>query len=48
MKIVILTGSEIRHEYFRKKLASEKQISVLTSYCEGDEKPNNYCICSIY
>lgn len=38
MKIVILTGSEIRHEYFRKKLAINEQISVLASYCEGDEK----------
>lgn len=38
MKIVILTGSETRHVYFRKKLASDKRITVLTSYCESDEK----------
>lgn len=38
MKIVILTGSEIRHEYFRKKIANDKRISVLASYCEGTEK----------
>lgn len=38
MKIVILTGSETRHVYFRKKIASDKRITVLTSYCESDEK----------
>ncbi len=38
MKVIILTGSEIRHEYFRKKLASDVQITVLGSYCEGSEK----------
>jgi phosphoribosylglycinamide formyltransferase-1 len=38
MKIIILTGSEIRHEYFRKNIANDKRISVLASYCEGPEK----------
>lgn len=38
MKIVVLTGSEIRHVYFRKKLASDNRIKVLASYCESDEK----------
>ena len=38
MKIVILTGSETRHVYFRKKIASDKRITVLTSYSENDEK----------
>ena len=38
MKIVILTGSEIRFEYFRKKIANDKPISVLASYCKGTEK----------
>lgn len=38
MKIVILTGSETRHVYFRKKIASHKRITVLASYCESDEK----------
>ena len=38
MKIVILTGSETRHAYFRKKMASDTRIEVLTSYCESDEK----------
>ena len=41
MKVVILTGSEIRHDYFRKKIASDKRINVLASYCEGSEKSLN-------
>lgn len=38
MKVIILTGSEIRHEYFRKKIACDRRIEVLTSFCEGSEK----------
>jgi len=38
MRIIILTGSEIRHEYFRKKIASDPRISVLRSFCEGVEE----------
>jgi len=38
MKVVILTGSETRHEFFRKTIASDKRISVLSTYCEGTEK----------
>ena len=38
MKIVILTGSETRHVYFRKKIAGDNRITVLASYCESDEK----------
>jgi len=38
MKIIILTGGETRHEFFRKKIASDARISVLTTYCEGAEK----------
>ena len=38
MKIIILTGNETRHEFFRKKIASDARISVLTTYCEGAEK----------
>ena len=38
MKVIILTGSEIRHEYFRKKVASDKLISVTASFCEGSER----------
>lgn len=36
-KIVILTGDELRHRFFRKKLANYDGIEVLASYCEGDE-----------
>ena len=36
--IVILTGNELRHQYFRLKLASAKDIFVLATYCESDEK----------
>ena len=38
MRIAILTGSEIRHEYFRRKIASNENISVVGCFCEGDEK----------
>jgi len=38
MKVIILTGSETRHEYFRKRIASDARIKVLASYCEGQEK----------
>jgi hypothetical protein len=33
-KIIIITGNELRHEYFRKKIALEKDIEVVKSYCE--------------
>ena len=36
--IVILTGNEIRHQFFRKILASEKNLNVLSTFCEGNEK----------
>lgn len=32
--IVILTGSDTRHEFFRKKIASAEGIKVLRTYCE--------------
>ena len=35
MKIIILTGSELRHDYFRMKVASDNKIEVLKSYCES-------------
>ena len=38
IRVIILTGSEIRHEYFRKKIACDCRIEVLASFCEGDEK----------
>src|SRR5436190_1877374 len=37
-RIVILTGSELRHTFFRKWIALSKGIEVLSSYCEGREK----------
>jgi phosphoribosylglycinamide formyltransferase 1 len=37
-KIIILTGSELRHDFFRKYLALSDEIEVLASYCEGTEK----------
>ena len=36
-RIIILTGDECRHEYFRKKVALSPDIIVLDSYCEGNE-----------
>lgn len=38
MKIVILTGDEMRHEYFRLSVANDGRFKVLASYCEGVEK----------
>lgn len=37
-RIVILTGSELRHEFFRRYIALSKNIKVINSYCEGSEK----------
>ena len=36
--IIILTGDECRHRYFRKKVALSPSIIVLASYCESNEK----------
>lgn len=33
-RIIIITGSELRHEYFRKYLALSDAYSVVKSYCE--------------
>ena len=38
MKIIILTGNETRHKFFRKKIANGKRFEVLASYCEDVEK----------
>ena len=38
MKIVILTGDELRHQYFRLKVSNDSRIQVIASYCEGAEK----------
>jgi methionyl-tRNA formyltransferase len=37
-RIVILTSSELRHDFFRKALALAPRIEVLRSYREGLEK----------
>jgi len=37
-RIVILTGSELRHTFFRKFMALSPDIEVAQSYCEGLEK----------
>jgi folate-dependent phosphoribosylglycinamide formyltransferase PurN len=37
-KIIILTGDECRHTYFRKKLAVDTRFVTLASFCEGLEK----------
>lgn len=37
-RIVILTGSELRHTFMRKFLALSEDIQVIQSYCEGLEK----------
>jgi len=38
MKIILLTGSETRHEYFRKALGNDGRFQVLASYSEGTEQ----------
>ncbi len=37
-RIIILTGSEMRHDFFRKFMALQPRLTVLRSYCEGREK----------
>ncbi|WP_108814267.1 formyltransferase family protein [Loktanella sp. Alg231-35] len=37
-RVVILTGSELRHQYFRHILALDPRLDVVASYCEGNEK----------
>lgn len=43
-KIVILTGSELRHTFFRTYLAAVPGIQVINTYCEGLEKSLNNII----
>jgi len=38
MKIIILTGNQLRHTYFRKRLALNPNIEVLATYCESNNK----------
>lgn len=37
-RIVIITGNELRHDFFRKYIASETDVVVLKSYCEVPAK----------
>ena len=37
-QVVVLTGSELRHTFFRVALSNEAGIEVLRTYCEGLEK----------
>ena len=37
MKIIILTGNEIRHMFFRKFISNDDRIKVISTYCEGTE-----------
>lgn len=34
MKVVILTGAELRHDFVRKAIALAPNVTVLRSYCE--------------
>lgn len=38
MNIIVLTGNEVRHKYFRIKLASDSRFNVLLTVCEGTEE----------
>lgn len=37
-KIVILTGSELRHVFFRKFIGLSQDIEIINTYCEGAEE----------
>jgi phosphoribosylglycinamide formyltransferase-1 len=37
-RVVLLTGSELRHSFVRKAIALSEGVSVIRSYCEGTEK----------
>ena len=37
-KIIILTGSETRHKYFKQYLANDNRFKVIKTYCEGLQK----------
>ena len=38
MKIIILTGNEIRHRFFRSKMSLDSRFDVIATFCEGVEK----------
>jgi phosphoribosylglycinamide formyltransferase 1 len=40
-RVIILTGSEIRHTFFRIYISSLKGVDVVASFCEGKEKNLN-------
>ena len=35
-KIVLLTGNELRHIFFKKYMSNHSEISVIASFCESD------------
>ena len=37
MNIIILTGNETRHKYFRLYISNQENINVISSYCENTE-----------
>ena len=37
IKVIILTGNELRHKYFRIKVSSDSKINVIATFCEGTE-----------
>lgn len=37
-RVVLLTGSELRHDYVRKSLALADGIELASSFCEGAER----------
>jgi folate-dependent phosphoribosylglycinamide formyltransferase PurN len=38
IRVILLTGDELRHQYFRKVIGNNQTIDVIASYCEGTEK----------
>lgn len=38
MKVIILTGSQLRHDYFRIRLALNEEFEVLASFCEKNDR----------
>jgi len=36
-KVILLTGSELRHDFFRKFIANDNDIEVLATYCESQK-----------
>jgi len=36
-RITILTGNELRHQYFKKKVSLDDRFTVVSTYCEAEE-----------